>query len=1209
MPLEYRNAREVAEGDCLRAVHAVCLANAVNDRLIYGPGNMPWRIHAGILNSMRQFRLPDSGGAFPSQAELLEYYLHFDPDESSSEFPIADYGTAEGVSPASPMGAFLVGRDGVGTEYTRTVIVNPLFPGSPDELPTTLAEKWFVGAQERGAYDVEAGVLDAPMFEAAQSIWVFEHGSNNTIHRLQDDGGPPSDIGLSAYDPQANPHGRTYGSYHPEPERVADEEHCEPSGDVRVNHEIKFTKLDDSATYTFPGTCPPSSTHGALDHVRAIYDSPLEYIVIDYAGTKYHFPKSEWIEGPYTGFGRLAKDRASHQNRITHAFLMELRGTAAQIEDLEVPERAPDWDRFFNSQYRHAPAYGQWEDPTLTAIYPIFSTTTFAGSTALDCDQGGSAWALHDGYCLAGFYAEVTNPVGEVTLELRVAGVVVSTMTLDSTTPARLDYFDQPQTTGSVTVNVAADSSGTADLVSLQIAELWDYRPGIHDAYVLNRIRTTDGDGGAEVDGDPRFVDDNADWMAAHLAEGWTVAKAGSVVDETAAATTNPTFQAYRRFVRNRIRWVRRQEFNKVHFDGTDSILYFERYLPGGVANGADIFRGIAPSPFNVSSGSIEAAVEYEVRGDAGAGDSVTYNGVVYAPGSTFTGVAGVADYDYSGSPKVLELEGIRPDALPGGESNEWCLWIQTIPFSDSETNTFKVETYADHFPFIDRCNLFSVGDTGTLPSYLKRHFNDASFTAPLLGLLNPENPDAYRYIDTLNTNLGLGAQADEFADSCRVYARPYRLKSVTSFFDSGKEWVRVKIHGRLRTSDNAPETIDDSTLIDWLDDEDRRTDENALVMYEQWPGTPCAHLTGDESGNASTNHQDIENGACLPRFHFTKLIEKPFIPSPNAQRAMQAPRRAEWFAAVETYLRYGCEGFIDAQTTEDLANCAQTVPAGASAFYDYRWANLLAQISSLRGVPPTLPPIAPANDGVGQLPGARADAELFNVLVRAVNALTTVRVPIPSQLEVRIYDYDAAATAIDWTAEAGACGDSGRIVRFVQNQELLPLSLTTAGSWTPAGTQVTALSRQEVTDNCAGGLFPVERTKAEVEFRWVPTVAAFLNALDSDLLELLETDPMILVEITEVYHIPIIEEDDPGEFAEGGQGWTDTAPTTETVYCALVDAGRIETAIADSDLALWRDGVGQPLNARRAEHVKTLDLEYAGNTPIVRIPTIDCDL
>lgn len=1212
MSIEFRNAREVAEGECILAADAECLANAINDRLTENIGDPMFRIAMGSMNGCRQIRLPN-GSAWPAMHELLSYYVHLDPDTSAVEWPVAAHGDPEGLSPASPLGAFVMGRDGVGNEYDRTSIVDPFYIDASPAFPTTPSEKWAVGKSNRGGYDDTAGVLDSPSFEAAQDVFRFEFGSGNTILQLDDNGAPPNTIGLSSYDPQANPHGSTAGSYFPEPERVSGEEHCEPGGDLRVNHIIKFTPKAGGAATEFPGTCPPSSTHGASDHVQAVYEGPFEWLVVEFGGTLHRFSKAEWVEGPYTGWGRLSKDRGRQLEDMLSAYLHQFRGSSSQIaaNRANPGPRVMHFDQLLTEQYRLAPAYAEWDavGETLDVIYPDFTTSDDTPVTVLDCDQGGTTWATHSGYVFAAFRVALTNQSGDVCLHIKDGSTLLHEVVVPDGDGELIHFFDDPFSGVTISIEVAAGNTGTFDSVSVEILEQWEYNPQAHDLYLLMRLKATSNDSGAEVDGDGRLEDDNVAWLTQFQAEGWMIAGARNVVDEDTLITNNPVFQAWRRWLSENHKWVRRTEFNKMRYDGTDTTLYFERYLPGLSSEDADIFRHIAPPSTTVTSGNIEADVVYEVR--ATGGDTVTYNSVVYGDGDTFAGVSGVTTYSVSGSPDVREHEGIRTSARPGGWSNEWVIWLQTMAYSPSSSNTFDIEAYTDHFPFMDRCTLFSGPVAGVSPGpgqYIRRHFNDASFTANNIGLLTPENPTAYRYIDEVNGTTGLGANADEFAKSCQIYPKPYVIKSATSFNDGGTEYVKLVIEGRIQSDDNAPATITDSTVkSDWTGSAFAyRTDENALWEYEQYPGTDCDELIGDVSGNENTNHQDVE-GSCIPRFFLTRLIPKPYTGA--GPETVKTPLDAGWWQSIYFYLRHICEGFIDSQTTEEHIDCTTNAPTGASEFYDYTWANLLFQVSGDTEIPlvPT-DRLSTPNAGRSPLPGTEISAEIFNIFAKAINKLTRARVPIPSNLEVRISDFDGEETGSGYTEEAGDCGDTGRILRYLEDKAPISISASNTPTWADASTQVTALSRQEISDECDGLEFKILRTKAEVEFRWVPTSADLELALRSDLRDLLESDPVFLAEFTETRHVPdIVAATGTIDFSAGGNDYFDQAPFEENVTCRLESAGTISTSIGTSDLALWRDGVGDPLEARINEHKIVMDLVDTAATPIVDIPTVDC--
>ena len=124
MALTFTRVPTVGVGDCITSDQAAKMADAFNDRIKSGVGDPTWRIHHYFLNTIRQIRLPDSLGAYPPQAEALNFYAHH---PEGNDWPVADHGDPEGLSPASPLGAFVVGRDSTGNEFDRTEGVDPLF--------------------------------------------------------------------------------------------------------------------------------------------------------------------------------------------------------------------------------------------------------------------------------------------------------------------------------------------------------------------------------------------------------------------------------------------------------------------------------------------------------------------------------------------------------------------------------------------------------------------------------------------------------------------------------------------------------------------------------------------------------------------------------------------------------------------------------------------------------------------------------------------------------------------------------------------------------------------------------------------------------------------------------------------------------------------------------------------------------------------------
>jgi len=362
----------------------------------------------------------------------------------------------------------------------------------------------------------------------------------------------------------------------------------------------------------------------------------------------------------------------------------------------------------------------------------------------------------------------------------------------------------------------------------------------------------------------------------------------------------------------------------------------------------------------------------------------------------------------------------------------------------------------------LDRCTVFSDDWTDPTNSSGKELQNHVDHSKSEF-LQAPESPTGYRY--ALNTNtppLGrntsgnLVEQANgtdcnpesETGDctglvahyrSCKVYVPPY---VVTSVRDAGNNQVRVELDRRLSYNEDAPSTIADNATsrASYITADSTgstnggyRTDENAVVEYLRRfvdGGANCGQRIGDFSGDAnSTSGWDasVISGACMPRFYFTRLIQKAYEDGNNTYESTDSPMLSTQLVWMETVLRAICEGFID----EDSSNNLRTV-TDASGFkscqdkrlYDYTFENLMTQANGrqhYRALPTSV-----RTDGVrgyGPLPSMKAYTDHFNQLSKAINKLTRARIYLPLNFEFKNVQYQSTVSlAVDSNSSPPNC-------------------------------------------------------------------------------------------------------------------------------------------------------------------------------------------
>ena len=1029
MPVSFRQARTVQPGQRIRSQDLTALANAINDRLTSGLGDGPWRLGYYWLSGFRQIRNPDDGGnLWPPQAEFHHVYQNLKPTDA--QWPVAGPGDGEGVNVASTFGSFVFGADAAGILPEDERVTDPAVDGVPLTLgliytPQTAWEKWTLGKRQRGAFDPTTGALGSPSFTAARMHYYLRQ---------------------SLY----SPHGNSYGGFAPTPEATGVT--CADLGDgiTRYQYTIFFTPLRDGlATKTYTGFC--ADLPGDL---KAVYYTPFDYIVQGNSGSIEILSKQDYIEGPYTGGSILTKQSGDHIQRAINAWAGEFRGTEEQRAD-ELSGNS-GWmthafsvQRFMTSQYLLAPARGHQELDGLGHVnvvpdYPqatVSGALTVASGTRLTFAAEGSAHTVQPGAVAAAWAVLGQKLAGPVTVSLLNGSAVVgsATITPDATTQAgsAVVRIEEPLPAGSV-LSFRLDSSAaftevssTAGIVA-EVAELYEYRPGPMDLYLVLRLagaRFSDGNG---TDGSGLDETDAKELGEDYFSNCMVMNRRGELAlpGSLAAINTNAVFDSARRLSRH-VRILPRWHLVDYAVEGGKSVLWFRR-LSFGLGNDtpSDSFDGIGPARSAIPSGSLTIGRSYKVVATSGA---VTHARKNYGNGQTFT--ATETEYQTTGDAAVWEADGIISTAPPKGWTNEWMLGVALMGYSDSDSSIWKASAYSDYFAnaAVDRCN-FWTPSVPTVAKDIIRHFNTnasggGQFTSgSAADFIAPENPPGYRYA---KTSFGLnrldcgGDPACEdrrknFYRSCRVFEPDPEIESVVSANQWGEERVKVTLKTRLHSTNGFTSGAASSITAGpagWdvvaLRAEPFRSIENGLREYlvNQVLGTNCLG-DGYQAGNASIDSTisglpDSPWGACYPSFRLTQLMPRPYEDGNDTPGSNDTPFTHDWFTQAELYLRVMAEGYVDGATSERYG-----CESGINAVYDYTFPNLCYDAfkgRSFTTLPAEVTKTLDAADvredkpeGYGPLPTVKAAAEAFNQYALAVNKLDKVRVMLPFKFQYR---------------------------------------------------------------------------------------------------------------------------------------------------------------------------------------------------------------
>jgi len=1088
--ITFRQARTVAVGDRVKSSDLIALANAVNDRLISGLGDGPYRLAYFWLNQFRQIRNPDDSGLlWPPQAEFHHVYQHLKP--SDAQWPDAGPGDGEGCNVASVWPSFVFGAAAAGIYGEDQRVTDPGSGGVPLTLgatytPQTAWEKWTLGKYQRGAFDPTSGALASPSFTAAREHYYLRQSITS-------------------------PHGNAFGGFVPTPPTTGTDCAATADGIIRHEYTLTFTPLKDGLpTLTYLGFCPERA-----GDLIGIYYTPFDYILQNHAGAYSILSKSDYIEGPYTGGNTLQKTSGDGIQRAVNSWAAQFRGDINQQQDEETGKapwmgNAFDAQAFLTAQYLLAPARGIEEKDGLghSFVQPIYPQATLSGAltiaagTRMTFAAEGSAHVVTSGTVAAAFAVLGQKLAGPVTVSLLSGTTVVGTATLtpDPTTnagSATVRLASPPVAGESLSLRVDSGASftevsSTAGLVA-EIAELYPYKPGGMDLYLVLRLagalssESNGTDGSGLCESQSRGLSDDYFGNCMVQNRRGELALPGSL----GPINTNAVFDAARRLSKH-LRILPRFHLVDYAVTGGKSVLWFRRYASGlSHETPADAFDGIGPSMSEVVSGYLQIGREYLVTGTTG---SVVYGRLIYGPSQKFTTTtAGGATYEQSGDCKVYESNGIVTTAPQKGWSNEWLFGCSFTGYNPSDTSIWKPSAYSDYFATttVERCNFYTP-NVPTVASDITRH---ANINASGGGQYNsgsgptwiaPELPTGYRYAET---SLGLNrincggdpaceARRKSFYRSCRVFEPDVEVESVEEADQYGERRIKVTLKGRLHSTYGfalgAASSIS-AGPAGWnvadLQAEPFRSNENAIREYlvNQVLGNQCVN-NGIQPGNAEI-HSTVETlldapyGTCYPSFRFTQLVPKPYEDGNDTQQSTDTPFRVDQFSQMELYLRVMCEGYVDGVTSLQYG-----CDSGVNAVFDYTFPNLCYAafkgrwFSMLAGTATKAIKAADVRDdnpeGFGPLPTVYAAAEAFNQYVSAINLLTQVRVMLPFKFQ------QSEGTSSVWLpAQFRNTDDSANIslgfgaVGFWHGSPLDAPSPSSYGAWTDASSAACSVS------------------------------------------------------------------------------------------------------------------------------------------------------
>jgi hypothetical protein len=993
--ITFQIAPVIAPGDAPTSTAHNKLAEAFNSRIRSGVGDSAWRIAWYLHSATKQVTYsPDA-----ATDEFTKIYGLYD-QANAPDWPDADVGANTN---SSPLMKFAFGDPSLGPEDQRLDLTLP-DSSNPEAI-------WQTAKLQRGFIELPSGVQEAPAKTAAQEHFKIT----------------PNPVGKFLV---------SYGGWLPSPLPVSGFPLCGDGIDgVRPdtdNLDIFFTPLEgnDEEVRHYSGFCPGDSPGAEqAQAIKGIYFGPLSYHVYLWDGTVDVLRVDEWTIGPFTGPGRLNHGGSAFIDQSLNRYLSTFRGSTEEraLANFNAANFGFDFEEFLSSQYLLAPSKGVAVGDLITE-----STTnhTEPGPTIAmgELFSGGTS----DGFVFGGIFAKGTGLTSPTSITITLGDQRYSVQI----TPESPTAYVYSRAGISGAYAVSNDSEATTEAsgsIYIEILELEEYTPGIHDAYLVARLGSapsalpengqTDGD----AFGSPKSISEA--YFSHGLIHNLDSGGLAPIAENRAA--DNAIIESARRVAMDNMRLASGvEDANQVVkyavIDGK-SVVWFKRSVFG--QDEADLFRGLGP--MLVESGSIQDGVTY-----IATSDSLTYNGVLIQKDAEFVGVFGVSDYTGDGYAK--EKDGIKADAPKRGWSNEWVMvptWIHGAR-SQAEESIWKESAFAGPYvAFNNPCHVFS--ESIRRNPMLNTQFNYGE----KFSIYKSEAPSGMNFAAGMGVNdeLTRFIPEDEVSSvmsahftSCQIYQKPYEVESAV--MDGAL--VKVTFTTRFRHHSTAPDSIPDSAEL-WnrqlLGEENYQTDEGRLMKYllMRLPGGPIPLTTyGDAALDGISDLQiltDDPHAAVIPKFYFVRLIPKAYEDCNDDVSDEDSIMTVESMLQMELYARPMCEGFIDGEATTRQNDCELSAIEEAK-LYDFTFENAMLQATDGATIwMQTLPSSVVGNKkGYGPLPRTALYADQFNQLSNFVNLLTRARIDLPLVLEARSTARTGYAVASPYDESGGLPSVSG---------------------------------------------------------------------------------------------------------------------------------------------------------------------------------------
>jgi hypothetical protein len=927
MAITFTRAPGVAANEKPSSAKLNTLARAFNDRMLSGLGDPTWRIWWKAWSIFRNFETTPDGINFPADDSWFWLYANVEQGGGSPANPL---------NAANPINALVQGLESPVEYSTEAERLNAIVT-----LATESAEvAWEVGKAQRGCWRASDGAWAGPFHQAAISHVPLYGSWSTTI-------------------PNTQQYLASWGGNFGQPEWGP----C-PDGPLPVR---VFTRLSDGVRVSY-SMCYRTTGLFLGDVVEYGDTYELVWYDADWNATRTQLSKSEYVEGPYASNTTPSRIMGRQLDELMARTASHFRGSEAQraTDDYRGQSIAFDFQRYFTTQDRLGFAQGVGTGETLAEYYPTFTKSgpASAGAALTVLSETGAIGTHHAfaaPFALCGYLVKLTGGAGPVRVEFVDSGgnAITGLPTVSATATAAVVWLDDYEFRPDVYARLV-DTLPAGVSVSVEFAKLVAVKPGVREAATLLRRAVANG------------TTDPGGWNISDAKEiGDSYFLHGAILTDAAVAeldlTDNPTYQAARRMIHDRLRLLKRGSFRGYQVADGKSQIHFDRtYL------GVDLWRGLAPSLTGTPSGQILSGVVYQAHG------ALVYNGIAVSDMLTFLGTS---NPDYTGPGVAFQVNGIVETAPARGITNRWAMFLS---FNPTGGLVYDAATYGDGMAMlVNRCH---VGGMFYDAQQLGLLMQDGTYATPAV---RPQAPSAFNFSHGRNHTFDT-----RFANSCRMYPADYEVEKIEckdEFGNYSADRVRVTLKTRLRAASNDPAT-------GW------RSDENGLTDYLANPN--CGQLAGDFATDVAGS-PPATHGSCHPRFYFTQLIEEVHEDTPANTTTETTDTRmfADPLQWMVFCLGAMCEGYVAPTTTGTPYQACQSRPA------NYSWTTLCMAAFGRPWLPmwrewedaehtELLRPDGP--EWFGPFPNTRIYVDDFNRIAQLVNLLTVVPLEFPIEMQSR---------------------------------------------------------------------------------------------------------------------------------------------------------------------------------------------------------------